>query len=547
MASSETEHPVLPLRNLVLFPGVVLPVDVGRPGSLRLVDDVVAQGDRARLVVATQRDPSREEPRPEDLYPMGVEAEVIKVVKLAEMRITLVLRGLHRVRLVEVTQRTPYLRARTEPVPDLVADPVEVEGISLSVKEAARHVIELSPEIPDEAAGVLEQIREPGRLADLAAANLDLPAEERVALLEDADVKARLERVLLALRHRVEVIRVKERIDSQVREEFSKSQRELVLRQKMKAIQKELGEMGEEGEEGADSAELEEKIARARMPEEVEKVARKQLARLKGMTAASAEYTVTRTYLDWLVDLPWAKETEDKLDLEAARAVLDADHYDLDKVKRRIVEYLAVRKLAPGKRGPILCLVGPPGVGKTSLGRSIARSLGREFVRISLGGIRDEAEVSGHRRTYIGALPGRIIQGIKRAGHRNPVFMLDEIDKLGADFRGDPSAALLEVLDPEQNWSFSDHYLEVPFDLSRVLFIATANQLDPIPPALRDRLEVIELPGYTHEEKRHIARRYLIPKEQGEHGLSPHHLEVTDAALGTIIDHYTREAGVRNL
>ncbi|MBI4509034.1 MAG: LON peptidase substrate-binding domain-containing protein, partial [Deltaproteobacteria bacterium] len=436
MKTERSESPVLPLRNLVLFPGVVLPIDVGRAGSLRLVEDVLRKGALPHLVVTTQKDPQVEDPAPEDLHPVGVDAEVLKVVKLSDTRVTVVLRGMERMRFVEFTKQRPYLMARVERIPDFLANPIEAEGMALAVRDAAKQVIEMSPEIPDEASGIIDQIKEPGRLADLAAANLDVSTEDRLALLAEHDVGRRLERVLAALRHKIEVFRVKERIDTQVREEFSRHQREIVLRQKLKAIQEELGELGEEGE---DVAELEQKIVEAKMPEEAEKAARKQLARLRGMPAASAEYTVTRTYLEWLLELPWSKETRDKLDLAVARRILDQDHYDLDKVKKRIIEYLAVRKLAPEKRGPILCLVGPPGVGKTSLGRSIARALGREFMRISLGGVRDEAEIRGHRRTYIGALPGRILQGIKRAGSRNPVFMLDEIDKLGADFRGDPS------------------------------------------------------------------------------------------------------------
>ncbi len=538
------ELPVLPLRNLVLFPGVVMPIDVGRASSLRLVDDVVGRGAGARLVVTTQREAQVDEPKPEELHPVGVEAEVLKVVKLADTRVTVVLRGVERVRILEYSKRTPYLTARVMPIADIVGSPVEVEGLSMAVREAAKQMIALSPEIPDEAAAVLDQIKEPGRLADLAAANLDLNTEERLALLGEHSVATRLETVLAALRHRIEVFKVKEKIDTQVREEFSRHQREVVLRQKMKAIQSELGELGDESE---DAEEWEKKIKEAGMPEEAEKAAKKQLARLKQMPPQSAEYPVVRTYLEWLVELPWSKETQDKLELAEARAILDRDHYDLDRVKKRIIEYLAVRKLAPTKKGPILCLAGPPGVGKTSLGKSIARALGREFYRMSLGGVHDEAEIRGHRRTYIGALPGRIIQAMKKAGTKNPVIVLDEIDKLGADFRGDPSAALLEVLDPEQNNTFSDHYLEVPFDLSKVLWIATANMLDPIPPALRDRLEIIELPGYTASEKRHIARSFLIPKQIAEHGLTEHHVSFSDHALEEIIDHYTREAGVRNL
>jgi ATP-dependent Lon protease len=537
------ELPVLPLRNLVLFPGVVLPVDVGRAGSLRLIEDVIAK-QPSRLALATQRDPQIEDPKGEDLYPIGIEAEILKVVKLGEGRLTAVIRGLDRRRFVSFAKTEPYLVARVDDVHEVVKDPTEIEGLAMAVREAAKQVIELSPEIPDEAAQVVEQVREPGRLADLAAANVELPTEERITLLSELDIAERLKKVLAHLQHRVEVFRVKEKIDTQVREQFSKHQREAVLRQKLRAIQDELGEFGE-GEE--DLSELEEKLKNAGMPDDVKKIASKQLSRLKSMAPASAEYTVTRTYLEWLVDVPWSKTTEDKLDLEHARQILDRDHYDLEKVKKRILEYLAVRKLAPNKKGPILCLAGPPGVGKTSLGKSIARALGREFVRVSLGGVRDEAEIRGHRRTYIGALPGRIIQGMKRAGTKNPVFMLDEIDKLGADFRGDPSSALLEVLDPEQNNSFSDHYLEVAYDLSQVIFIATANYLEPVPAPLRDRMEILELPGYTRLEKLAIAKNFLVPKQLNEHGLTEHHIQLPDDTLSEVIDHYTREAGVRNL
>ncbi len=537
--------PILPLRNLAIFPGIVQPVDIGRPGSLKLIEDVTRFGAAgARFVVVTQKDAAVDDPKPEDLHPAGVEVEVVKVVRQPDNRLTVVVRGIERVRLATITQYTPYIAAQVEVIGDVVGDPIEVDGLSLAVREAAKQMIELSPEIPGDAKAAVDQMTDAARLADMVAANLDLTIEDKQALIAEPSVKVRLERVLGALHHRIEVFKVKEKIDTQVREEMSKQQREAVLRQKLKAIQEELGEIDQGSE---DQGELADKIREAKMPEEAEKVAKKQLSRLGQMQSASPEYTVTRTYLEWLIEVPWTKETEDKLELNAARAILDADHYDLDRVKKRIVEYLAVRKLAPGKKGPILCLVGPPGVGKTSLGRSIARALGREFARLSLGGIRDEAEIRGHRRTYIGALPGRIIQTMKKAGTRNPVVVLDEIDKLGADFRGDPSAALLEVLDPEQNFSFSDHYLEVPYDLSRVLWIATANQLDPIPPALRDRLEIIELPGYTMEDKRHIAKKFLLPKELLEHGITEHHLQLTDAALDEVIEHYTREAGVRNL
>jgi ATP-dependent Lon protease len=422
-------------------------------------------------------------------------------------------------------------------------DPIEIDGLGMAVYDVAKQLISISPDIPDEAAQILDQNKDPARLGDITAATVDLSSEERASLLVEVDVAERLRRLLVLLQRKVELIKVKQKIDTQVREEFSKHQREAVLRQKLKAIQDELGE----GDDGSDLENFEEKIKASEMPEEAIKVARKQLERLRQMPQSSAEYTVQRTYLEWLVELPWVKQTTDTLDLDAARKILDADHYDLQKVKKRILEYLAVRKLAPGKKGPILCLAGPPGVGKTSLGKSIARSLSREFIRVSLGGVRDEAEIRGHRRTYIGALPGRIVQGMRRVGTKNPVFVLDEIDKLGADFRGDPAAALLEVLDPEQNHSFSDHYLEVPFDLSNVIFVATANNLDTIPPALLDRMEVLEIPGYTREEKLEIAKRHLVPKQVSEHGLTDAQISLSDDSLNTIIEQYTREAGVRNL
>ncbi|MGZ3405955.1 MAG: endopeptidase La [Polyangia bacterium] len=534
--------PVLPLRNLVLFPGVVLPVDVGRSGSLKLVDDVVKR-QPSRVMIATQKDPQIEEPSPEDLHTIGVEAEVLKVVKLSDTRVTVVIRGLERRRLGVFSQVAPYLMADVHPVDETNALSPEADGLAMAVRDTCKRVIALSPDIPDETGQILDAIREPSRLADIASANLEQSTDERMALLGELDVPKRLAKVLESLQHRVQVFEVKEKIDTQVREEFSRHQREAVLRQKLKAIQEELGEF----DDGEDVSEFDEKIKAAGMTEEAEKIARKQLERLKSMPSASAEYTVTRTYLEWLVELPWSKRTADRLDLAEARNILDADHYDLQKIKRRILEYLAVRKLAPQKKGPILCLAGPPGVGKTSLGKSIARALGREFVRISLGGVRDESEIRGHRRTYIGALPGRIIQGMKRAGTHNPVFMLDEIDKVGADFRGDPAAALLEVLDPEQNNSFSDHYLEVTYDLSEVIFIATANDLSPIPPPLRDRMEILEIPGYTMREKHAIAEKYLVPKQVAEHGLTTEHINLSGPALDEIIEHYTREAGVRNL
>jgi ATP-dependent Lon protease len=541
MTEDSKTLPLLSLRNLVLFPGAVMPVEIGRPSSLRLIEALGGKG--ARVLVGTQKDADIEEPASSDLYTICVEGEVVRIVKAAENRVTAVLRGLDRRRVTGFVQEKPYLVASYGPLTEIRKDPIEIDGLGMAVYDVAKQLVAISPDIPDETAQVFDQSKDPGRLGDIVAATVDLSPEERASLLVESDVAERLRRLLVLLQRKVELIKVKQKIDSQVREEFSKHQREAVLRQKLKAIQDELGE----GEDASDLDAFEEKIKAADMPAEVEKTARKQLDRLKQMAQSSAEYTVQRTYLEWLVELPWTKQTEDRLDLDKAREILDSDHYDLKKVKKRILEYLAVRKLAPGKKGPILCLAGPPGVGKTSLGRSIARSLGREFIRISLGGVRDEAEIRGHRRTYIGALPGRIIQGMRRVGSKNPVFMLDEIDKLGADFRGDPSAALLEVLDPEQNSTFSDHYLEVIFDLSNVIFVATANMLDPIPPALLDRMEVLEIPGYTREEKLEISKRHLVPKQVSDHGLTTEQIQLPDDALSTIIEQYTREAGVRNL
>ncbi|HEX7598061.1 MAG TPA: endopeptidase La, partial [Polyangia bacterium] len=527
--------------NLVLFPGAVMPVEIGRLSSLRLIESLPGKG--VHLLVGTQKDADVEEPAGADLYGVCVEGEVVRIVKAAENRVTAVLRGVERRRITGFLQEKPFLVASYDPLVEIRKDPIEIDGLGMAVYDVAKQLIAISPDIPDEAAQILDQNKDPARLGDITAATVDLSAEERASLLVEVDVAERLRRLLVLLQRKVELIKVKQKIDTQVREEFSKHQREAVLRQKLKAIQDELGE----GDEGSDLDSFEEKIKAAGLPEDTSKVARKQLERLRQMAPSSAEYTVQRTYLEWLVELPWSKQTTDTLDLDQARKVLDADHYDLQKVKKRVLEYLAVRKLAPDKKGPILCLVGPPGVGKTSLGKSVARSLSREFIRASLGGVRDEAEIRGHRRTYIGALPGRVIQGMRRVGTRNPVFMLDEIDKLGSDFRGDPAAALLEVLDPEQNNAFSDHYLEVNFDLSAVIFIATANTLETIPPALLDRMEVLEIPGYTREEKLEIAKRHLVPKQINEHGLSETQISFDDESLTTVIEQYTREAGVRNL
>jgi ATP-dependent Lon protease len=534
---------ILPLRNSVLFPGSIIPIDVGRKKSVKLVEEAISK-ERPVIGIVTQRDARTEEPGAGDLYMVGCAARILKVIKLAKDNFSVILQGVARIRILEVGGQDPFMTARVQALPDSPSTDVELDALVMNVKDVAKRVIKLMPELPKEASALVDSVVEPGQLSDVIISNLDVQVDEKQDVLETFDLKARLRKVLQFLSRQHEVLKVREKINSQVQEEMGRNQREYVLRQQLKAIKEELGEIDETG---GDLDDFREKVLAAKMPPETEKVAIKQLERLKVMQPSSAEYTVTRTYLEWLVELPWAISTEDKLDIQAARDILNSDHYDLEKVKKRILEYLAVRKLKSDKKGPILCLVGPPGVGKTSLGRSIARSLGRKFIRISLGGVRDEAEIRGHRRTYVGSLPGRLIQGMKKAGSNNPVFMLDEIDKLGHDFRGDPAAALLEVLDPEQNHTFSDHYLEVPFDLSKVMFVATANIMDPIPPALRDRLEVLELPGYTREEKLSISKQFLIPKQLEEHGLSKEKLVFDDAALAEVIDSYTREAGVRNL
>jgi ATP-dependent Lon protease len=535
--------PILPLRNSVLFPGSIIPIDVGRRKSVRLVEDAIAK-ERPVIGILTQKDARTEDPGSGDLYGVGCAARILKVIKLAKDNFSVILQGVTRFEVSGFDGAEPFLAARVRAVPDPTSSDVELDALVMNLKDIAKRVVKLMPELPKEAGALVDSVTEAGHLADLITSNLELEVAEKQDVLETFDLKGRTRKVLQFLSRQLEVLKVRERINTQVQEEMGRNQREYVLRQQLKAIKEELGELDDGG---GDLDEFGEKITKAKMPEEAEKAARKQLERLKGMQPSSAEYTVTRTYLEWLVELPWSISTEDKIELAEVRRCLDEDHYDLEKVKKRIVEYMAVRKLKNDKKGPILCLAGPPGVGKTSLGRSVARAIGRKFVRISLGGVRDEAEIRGHRRTYVGSLPGRIVQGIKKAGTNNPVFVLDEIDKLGHDFRGDPGSALLEVLDPEQNNTFSDHYLEVTFDLSKVMFIATANQLDPIPWALRDRLEIIELPGYTRQEKKHIARAFLVPKQLEEHGLSDGRCEITDEAVFEVIDSYTREAGVRNL
>ncbi len=535
--------PILPLRNSVLFPGSIIPIDVGRRKSVRLVEEAVSK-ERPVIGILTQRDARTEDPNEGDMYSVGCAARILKVIKLAKDNFSVILQGVSRIRIAEYTQQEPFILSRVTAIPDPTTTDVELDALVMNLKDIAKRVIKLMPELPKEAGALVDSVTEPGQLADLITSNLDIQVDEKQDVLETFDLKARMRKVLQFLSRQLEVLKVREKINTQVQEEMGRNQREYVLRQQLKAIKEELGELDESG---GDLDEFKEKIQEAKMGAETEKVAMKQLERLKVMQPSSAEYTVTRTYLEWLVELPWSISTEDKLDIQEARDILNSDHYDLEKVKKRILEYLAVRKLKADKKGPILCLLGPPGVGKTSLGRSIAKAMGRKFVRISLGGVRDEAEIRGHRRTYVGSLPGRIVQSLKKAGSNNPIFMLDEIDKLGHDFRGDPASALLEVLDPEQNFSFSDHYLEVPFDLSHVMFIATANVIDPVPAALKDRLEILELPGYTRDEKKHIARQFLVPKQLEEHGLKSDQLDLTDSAVEEVIDGYTREAGVRNL
>lgn len=536
-----TELPVVALREFVIFPLMITPLKVGRPKSVKAVDAVAA--DPRIFITVMQKDKEIQDPKPPDeLYQIGTLVSIMRMMRSPNGEIQLFVRGVARVRVEEWTQTEPYLKARYSIIDETVEPTVEVEALVNTAKDMFRQMAQLSPQIPEEAMNFVASITNPAHIADLLVTALNISMQERQRFLEMTDPVQRLRELIPLLSREIQVLELTQKIQEQARQELDKAQREFILRQQLREIQKELGETPE-----AEVEELRQKIEEAGMPEEVKETALRELDRLSKMHPAAAEYTVSRTYLDWLISLPWNKVTEDNLDIANAKRVLDEDHYDLDDVKERLIEFLAVRKLKQDTKGPILCFVGPPGVGKTSLGQSIARALGRKFVRISLGGVRDEAEIRGHRRTYVGALPGRIIQGLRQAGTKNPVFMLDEVDKLGFDFRGDPAAALLEVLDPEQNHSFVDHYLDVPFDLSQVLFICTANITDTIPPALLDRMEVIRLPGYSHEEKLQIAKRYLIPRNLKEHGLTEENLEFTDEALSMIVKQYTREAGVRNL
>jgi ATP-dependent Lon protease len=534
--------PVLPLRGTVTFPETLAPLEVGQERSIQLINDVL--GTNRMLVMVASRDPEDEEPGPEGLYDVGVVGVVARMIKVPDGSLRILVQGTQRVRVGPYVAEQPYLVARISAHPDVSEPSPELEALTRNVQRTFSEIVEQIPYLPEELQMAVANIDDPTTLGHLIAGALRIDTEEKQKVLEEVDVAKRLRRLALILARELEVVRLGTQLQSQVQSEIGKGQREFFLRQQMKAIQDELGE---EDEQQAEVNELRERIEAAKLPEQARKAADRELSRLEKLPPAAAEHGVIRTYLEWLVELPWAVETEDNLDIPHAREVLDADHYDLEKVKDRILEYLAVRKLNPDSPGPILCFVGPPGVGKTSLGRSIAKALGREFERISVGGVRDEAEIRGHRRTYIGALPGTIIRALRDAGSRNPVFMIDEIDKMGADFRGDPASAMLEVLDPAQNDSFRDHYLDLEFDLSDVVFIATANVLDTIPSPLLDRMETIELAGYTLDEKKHIARQYLVGRQIAANGLKPSQIEFSDAALTAIIEEYTREAGVRGL
>jgi ATP-dependent Lon protease len=533
---------ILPIRNAVVYPGTIMPLAVGRKRSKALLSDT--EPNETIIGLLTQRNPDTDRPDFNNLYSTGTAASVLKVTKLPQGSIHVVVHGITRFKVIEQVAIKPYLKARIKPLSTKVKMTKKLQALIVNVRRAANRVIALSPNVPEEASVLLENIENPSALADFLAANLSLDIAKKQQLLEELDAAKRLEQISVVLAHQLEVLELSHKIQGRVRESIDKNQREYFLQEQLKAIQTELGQKDLRTDE---LKQLAQNIAKANMPKKVEAEALRELDRLSKIPPASPEYSVIRTYLDWVCELPWSIQTKDQLDINKAQRILNADHYDLTKVKKRILEFLAVRKLNPKGKSPILCFVGPPGVGKTSLGKSIARAMGREFVRISLGGIRDEADIRGHRRTYIGALPGRILQELRKCGSKNPVFMLDELDKIGSDFRGDPASALLEVLDPEQNFDFTDHYLDQPFNLSSVMFIGTANYTEPVPPALRDRMEVIELPGYTETEKLKIAKKYLIPRQLREHGLSKNRCSIKDESILSIIQGYTREAGVRNL
>jgi ATP-dependent Lon protease len=535
--------PLVPVRDQVYFPQMVFPLFVGRERSVRALEEAM-ESDRL-IALAAQKEVITEEPEPEDIYDVGIVVEVLQVLRMPDGTLRLMLQGIDRIRITRYVQTEPFILVAVEPLPSQKQHDLEIEALMGIVISLFEQLVNAGKNIPPEVLLSVSNQSDPERIINTVTPYLPVRVEEKQQILEMTNVRERLERLVIIMRKEIEILELQKTIRSRVEKEMGDTQREFFLREQLKVIQQELGERDERTSE---IEEFRQKILAAGMPEEVQERAFKELERLEKMPFAAPEGVVVRNYLDWLVSLPWGTVTEDNLDIAAAAQVLDEDHYGLQKVKERILEFLAVRKLAgSAMKGPILCFVGPPGVGKTSIGRSIARALGRKFVRVSLGGVRDEAEIRGHRRTYVGALPGRIIQGIRQAGSRNPVFMLDEIDKLGMDFRGDPSSALLEALDPEQNYAFSDHYLEVPFNLREVMFITTANLLDPIPPALRDRMEVIVFPGYTEDEKMNIAKGFLVPKQLKEHGLTPEQCQFTDAAIQLILREYTREAGVRNL
>lgn len=533
---------ILPIRNVVVYPGTVTPLAIGRKKSNILIR--YAEKNKAVIGLLTQHKPGMDNPGFEQLYNVGTAATILKVIKLPQDQLHIVVHGISRFRVVKKIAVKPYLKAQIEPINVKIKTTKKLRALIVNVRRAANRLISLSPNIPEEASVLLENIENPSALADFLAANLSVDIETKQQLLEELDAAKRLEQISIILANQLEVLELSNKIQGRVKESIDKSQREYFLQEQLKAIQTELGQKDIRTEE---LKQLSHNIVKAKMSKKVETEALRELDRLSKIPPASPEYSVIRTYLDWVCELPWSNQTKDQLDINKAQRILNRDHYDLRKVKKRILEFLAVRKLNPSGKSPILCFVGPPGVGKTSLGKSIAKAMGRKFARISLGGIRDEADIRGHRRTYIGALPGRILQELRKCASKNPVFMLDELDKLGSDFRGDPSSALLEVLDPEQNSNFSDHYLDQPFDLSSVMFIGTANYIEPVPPALRDRMEVIDLPGYTENEKLHIAKKYLIPRQLKENGLSGNRCSVKDGVLTTIIQGYTREAGVRNL
>ncbi len=539
---SQLDLPVLAIRNTVIFPVLAFPINVGREKSLKAIEEAMA-GDKL-LGIVTQQDARNEDPDTDELYQTGTIVKILKSVIMPGNKLNVIIQGIARIKVTDWKSTSPFLEASVDVFEQSQSEGSEFESLLTQLRELARKIIDLSPHIPSEASFLVRSIDNPGMLADIVATNLSIGIEEKQELLETLDTTQRIEKVIALLKKEIQVLELSNKIQTEVKGEMDKAQREYFLREQLKAIQKELGEVDERQEE---FEELKKAIKKARMPSDVEQVAIKELKRMARMSPGAAEYTVSRTYLDWLTELPWSVTTKDQLEVDQAQIILDEDHYDLEKVKQRIVEYLAVLKLKQDMKGPILCLVGPPGVGKTSLAKSVSRALGRKMVRISLGGVRDEAEIRGHRKTYIGSMPGKVIKGIKKAGSSNPVFILDEIDKLGADYRGDPSSALLEVLDPEQNDTFVDHYLDVAFDLSRVLFIATANMEQTIPSPLLDRMEIIRIPGYTPEDKLKIARNFLLPQVLEDHGLQPAQLTITDEAIRHIIQAYTREAGVRSL